>query len=116
MTDKDRTNDSVGYKRSPRYARFPKGKSGNPRGRPKGSLNLGSKLEKAASALVTVTESGKRKTLSKVEVAYRQLANKAATGDQQAIKLLTQLLQESSRDSKATNPITIVISEEEAKY
>ena len=78
MTDKD---NSVGYKRPPRHTRFKKGKSGNPRGRPGGSLNLGFKLEKVAPALVTVTESGKRKTLSKVDVALRRLVNNAAEGD-----------------------------------
>ena len=112
MTDKD---NSVGYKRPPRHTRFKKGKSGNPRGRPGGSLNLGSKLEKAASALVTVTESGKRKTLSKVDVALRRLVNNAAEGDRQALKLLVQLLQTSGDESKAETPPIIVITETDAR-
>ena len=117
MTERVRRNDSVGYKRPPRHSRFKKGKSGNPRGRPKGSFNLRDRLEKAGSAQVTVTANGRTKKVSKFDVFIEQLVNKAAKGDAQAAKQLIPLLQDSSRDTKANpQPIQLFITEDEAKY
>ena len=43
-----------------------------------------------------MTERGKPKKMTKLDVAIRQQANKAAAGDGQALKLLTQLQREST--------------------
>lgn len=79
---------TVGRGKPPAHTRFKPGQSGNPRGRPRGSVDFGRALLAAASESVVITENGRKVRLSKFEVAARQVANKAATGDHRAIELL----------------------------
>ena len=46
----------VGYGRPPQHTRFPKGQSGNPKGRPKGSRALASIWLRAMNEKVTINE------------------------------------------------------------
>lgn len=87
MSDHD-TDYSVGYGKPPQHARFHKGQSGNPRGRPKGSRNLSTLMAKALNEPVVISENGKRKRITKREAVLKQLVNKAASGDAKAIQLL----------------------------
>ena len=80
-----RTGTHVGYRSPPEATRFKKGVSGNPRGRPKGSLNVATVLTKTLRERVTITENGRRKTVTKLEAALKQLVNKAAAGDLRAL-------------------------------
>ena len=73
--------------------RFKKRVSGNPEGRCKGTRNFATVFMKAMTKSVTITENGKRKTISKLEAAVTQLANDAARGDKKAIQLAVALLQ-----------------------
>jgi hypothetical protein len=77
----------VGYGKPPLASRFKPGQSGNPAGRKRGTLNINSILKKAMSEVVVVNERGRNKRLTKMEVAVRQLINKAAAGDIKAFKL-----------------------------
>ena len=83
----------VGYRSPPREHQFKPGQSGNPRGRPKGSLNVATVLAKTLREKLTVMENGRRKTITKLDAAVKQLVNKAATGDARAIHLLLGLSQ-----------------------
>jgi ribosomal protein S20 len=91
------SSKSGGYGKPPEATRFKKGSSGNPRGRPKGSLNVATMLLKTLREKVVINEHGQRKTITKLEAALKQLTNKAASGD---IRALRQLL-ESARDAEA---------------
>lgn len=82
----------VGYCNPPAYARFKKGKSGNPQGRPKGTLNMATVLERALREKVVINEGGRRKTVTKLEAAIKQLTNKAASGELKALQLLAALV------------------------
>jgi hypothetical protein len=82
----------VGYANPPKLSRFKLGQSGNPKGRPKGALNMATVLERTLREKVTVNENGKKRTVTKLEAAVKQLADKAASGDLRALQLLTALV------------------------
>jgi phosphoenolpyruvate carboxylase len=100
--DENRSDYEVGYGRPPIGSRFRKGQSGNPKGRRKGSLNLATVLEKTLREVVVINEGGKRKTITKLEAAVKQLVNKAATGDLNAFRQLRDLVR-SAEDRTATS-------------
>jgi hypothetical protein len=98
MSEEPTTSDSaeaagMGYGRPPVSTRFQKGVSGNPRGRPKGSRNVASALSAALSERVTITENGRRKRITKLEAALKQLVNRAASGDLRSTQVLIALAQ-----------------------
>ncbi len=81
----------VGYRSPPEATRFQKGVSGNPRGRPKGSLNVATVLMKTLREKVVINENGRRRTVTKLEAALKQLVDQAAAGDLPALRHLTTL-------------------------
>jgi len=83
----------VGYGRPPQHTRFQKGRSGNPKGRPKGARNLATLLSKALDQRVPVMENGKRRRITKRELIVAQLVNKSAGADLRAIALLLGMVQ-----------------------
>lgn len=102
--EKDRLKTKkVGYCNPPEHSRFKKGQSGNPHGRPKGTLNLATVLERTLRERVVINESGKRRTVTKLEAALKQLANKAASGELRALQLLATLVR-SAEESAITTP------------
>jgi hypothetical protein len=88
MPAKDNAKYTVGFGKPPRRTRFKKGRSGNPKGRPRGSRTSLTLLQQALSELVVVTENGQRKQITKGEAMLKQLANKAASGDPRAMQML----------------------------
>jgi hypothetical protein len=102
----------VGYGRPPTAHQFPKGQSGNPSGRPKGSKNISAVIAAALSERVTVTVKGKRRSITKLEAAVTQMANKAAGGDQKAAKLIIELLHQSEIRDEARTVGSLVSPEE----
>jgi hypothetical protein len=90
MADNDNhdNNNEVGYGKPPGHTRFVKGKSGNPNGRPRGSQNLSTILDKVGRERVRVTENGRVRYISKREATILQLVNKAVAGDLNAARVL----------------------------
>ena len=95
---------SVGYGVPPEATRFKKGVSGNPKGRPKGSLNVATVFTKTLRERVVINEHGRRKTVTKLEAALKQLVNKAASGDLRALTQLVTLAQDA--EAKQSMPGT----------
>ena len=93
---------AVGYGKPPRHTGFQKGRSGNPKGRPKGSKNLATLLAEALDEKVQITEDGKRRRVTKRELVIKQLVNKSAAADLRAIKQLTDIVQGVERRSGAS--------------
>ena len=94
---------AVGYGKPPRHTGFQKGRSGNPKGRPKGSKNFATLLTDALDEKVQVTEDGKRRRVTKRELVIKQLVNKSASADLRAIKQLTDIVQGVERRSEASS-------------
>ena len=93
-SDTEPTADyAVGYGKPPRHSGFQKGRSGNPKGRPKGSKNFATLLADALDEKVQITEDGKRRRIAKRELVIKQLVNKSAAADLRAIKQLTDIVQ-----------------------
>jgi hypothetical protein len=82
----------VGYRRPPEATRFTAGKSGNPKGRPKGSRTVGAVLQDIIRQKVAVTENGKTRRIPAIEVMFRRLANDAMRSDPRAMKFLLSLV------------------------
>lgn len=61
--------------------------SPNPKGRPKKSRGVDAAVLSALNEKVTVTEQGKRKRKSKLDITAAQIANKGAGGDLRAAKM-----------------------------
>jgi hypothetical protein len=91
----------IGYGKPPRHTRFEKGRSGNPRGRPKSSKNLATLLAAALDQRIPVSENGRRKMITKREAIIAQLVNKSASADLKAMAMLIGLLQQVERRAEA---------------
>ena len=91
----------MGFGKPPKSKQFRKGKSGNPKGRPKGARNFNTDLQKVLDGKVTVTENGKPKKVSSQFAAMMRLREKALGGDLRAMALFISLAQQSAADKEA---------------
>ena len=93
----------VGYGKPPLHTRFQKGRSGNPKGRPRGKKNMSTLLSAALDASIIVVENGRRKKITKREAIVTQLVNKSASADLKATQIVLALLRdvESQADGSA---------------
>ncbi|MGJ8606264.1 MAG: DUF5681 domain-containing protein [Marivita sp.] len=97
-----RGNDyEVGYGKPPKSGAFKKGQSGNLKGRPKGTRNFQTELQRILYSRVTVTVGGKPKSVSVVEASLMRLREKALKGDQKALEIILGFARESSNASDA---------------
>jgi Family of unknown function (DUF5681) len=79
----------IGYGKPPKTTQFKKGKSGNPNGRPKGSLNLATDVTAELGEFITVREDGRSRRVSKQRALIKSLMAKALQGD---VRAMTSLL------------------------
>lgn len=103
----------VGFGKPPKHSQFPKGISGNRKGRPKGKRNLATVLRETLEEKVPITENGSRKMVTKLEAAVKQLANKAASGDLVALKQLIALVR--SAEERTDGPPSNQLREDDVK-
>jgi hypothetical protein len=82
----------IGYGRPPKKGQFRPGQSGNPTGRRKASPTIGVRLQELMNSKITVTENGRSRRISRLDVMLRQLTNDAMRGDKRAFKLLMEFL------------------------
>jgi hypothetical protein len=108
----------VGYGKPPKATRFPKGRSGNPSGRPKKpaqSIDLGLILEQIENEEIIVVDNGKRKPMKKAEIQFRQLFTKAIKGDLKTARFLVNMAEEYFAPEASANWETEVMGVTDAK-
>ena len=105
------TDYDVGYGKLPAATRFKSGKSGNPRGRPKGSANkvkkpalneerMKSILLDEAYRTIKVNEGTGQISVPMAQAVIRSLAVNVVKGNQRAQRLFTELLFTTERENK----------------
>jgi hypothetical protein len=87
----------IGYRRPPKSTQFKPGNSGNPKGRPKGSKNFITLLEKELDQPVIVNENGRKKKLSRRQAMAKRIVADALQGDRKATILLLDVLRRMDR-------------------
>jgi hypothetical protein len=78
----------VGYRNPPKKTQFKKGKSGNPKGRPKGSGSIKSAIFSLLQKKITAKENGKDISIPTAEAIARVISHKALKGDKNMIKII----------------------------
>ena len=94
--------------------RFPPGQSGNRNGRPKKPKTVSEAIITAMNKTVAANENGRKRRIRKLDATATQIANKGASGDLRAGKMLLDMAaQAEARDSAQAARETLTISDQE---
>jgi hypothetical protein len=77
----------IGRGKPPKKSQFVKGKSGNPGGRRKGSVNLTTIIKSISESEIRVTEGGRTRNVSAMEAMLLKLLQMGLAGDRKAIAM-----------------------------
>lgn len=127
-TDNDKENlnqdvspvdNDIGYGKPPEHSRFRPGRSGNPKGRPKGRRSFKTILAAAMHETVTIrTAKGPRK-ITKLEALVQKTINDALTGDVKSTRIMLAMLDKAGLDSEVSDAVDAVsardLSEEDSR-
>ena len=83
----------IGYGKPPKSGQFRKGRSGNPRGRPKGMRNTKTLLDEALNKEITISEGGKTSRVTKKEALIVSLVTNGIKGSHQATGHILKLIE-----------------------
>jgi hypothetical protein len=102
----DNDDYTVGNCRPPIATQFQPGRSGNPKGRPKGSKNFSILLDEELAEMVVVNENGRRKRMPKRRALAKQLVNGALGNNPRASGLVLDEI----RRNEALGEAAVVIA------
>jgi hypothetical protein len=87
----DLSHASAGYCNPPANARYPKGRSGNPKGRPKREPTWADLFRKELNKRISVQENGKRLRITKRRAWMKRIVNDMIKGDPRANKAFLKI-------------------------
>ncbi len=102
----------VGYKRPPLSQQFKRGRSGNPRGRPKGTRNFKTDLVDICSERVTIRENGKPRRMTRQGALVLGTLQQAMKGDVKAGATIMSILLQHSGPSASSGPAAVLAPED----
>lgn len=85
----------IGYCRPPEAHQFKPGRSGNPRGRPKGSRNIATIVAEVLSRRISTRINGERQRILPTEALVQVVLRKALGGDRHAWETVFRWVEES---------------------
>ena len=89
----------TGYGKPPKSGQFAKGRSGNPKGRAKGTRNFTTVVGEVMREKVMITKRGKRRSITAMEAVLQRLMMNALQGDAKATAMVVNLALQMSRDA-----------------
>jgi len=96
----------VGYGRPPVHSRFKPGVSGNPSGRPRGSQNFKTLLDRILKEVIPLLDGEQHRKVSKAEAITRRLVIGALKGDSRSQITLFRLAEITGQFEQPPEPLT----------
>jgi len=100
-----RLNSEVGYCRPPKEHQFKPGKSGNPKGRPKGAKNEATILRNILNRRIEVREGGRARKISVLEAMLLKFVDDALKGNPKSAIFLLNRYRLADGDAPDANDI-----------
>jgi hypothetical protein len=85
---------------------FGAGNRANPAGRPRKGKSMLEEVARELRAMVTITENGKRKRVSKLAANAKQIANQGASGEIKAAKMAVDFALRAEKEREAPPGVT----------
>lgn len=102
----------VGYGKPPRHSRFKPGRSGNPKGRPKGAKGLNTMVRETLGSKIAVRTANGTKHISRIEAVLQKTVEQAMKGNPRAQLELMKLWRNAVPDVHEAESTAVASAEE----